>query len=235
MEKSDHKATKSQLAATTFFSVAILVGALMSVVELSKPAYAGQFVYRVPPYSDGWSNPSNTCVNTLYANYCAAANTGGLARAYVLNANTFYVYARAEHNVNPPQSNPHVTVTTPNYVNVEYDSLMHGKFKISNQLHATNARMQLGGWATIFRAADQTWIKDRSFYIEYNTDVQGNGVYTIPSTNVYTLLSKTQGQYGIGSYFWGIAIGDHTVGGLVDAYTTSSGYAMYSDQLSMQW
>lgn len=95
----------------------------------------------------------------------------------------------------------------------------------------------------MLRTADNTWVKDYYFYVYKKKECPGScgaTTYTIPSTNVIFVKGYNAGRYSIASLFdsyaWGM-IGDEqtAIYGLVDAYTTSQGRAMYSDQLAIQW
>lgn len=212
LEESPPKAKIRDKTAMALFSSAVLVSAVLSMAALSSQAYAAQNAYRYPPYSPGYSNPNNTCVDTLYADYCASRNDStGLARVFSDSANNSWVIATVEHNVNPPQSNPSITVTTPNFVEVKFKNTAHGKFYLSSNGGA-QAILKVGLWTTVFRQADQTWIKDQFYAQEYSAASLPNGEYTIPWTVYQKTLWKNNnpGKYGVGTHFSAWTYGSHT-------------------------
>jgi hypothetical protein len=143
---------------------------------------------------------------------------------------------KGEHNLNQPVSNPSLTISQ--YRNMYYFSLLNGKFKIDASDPAGTGEMRYGGWTTKFRDADSTWVKGYYFYAYKNKGAgSGTTTYTLPNTNVYFIKGEQAGKYGIGSLFHATAGGYFETGsaGIVDAFTTSSGYGMTSKQLAVQW
>lgn len=222
------------------FCGAVLIAAVISIAALSSPAYAASNAYRYPPYSPGYSSPNNTCIggSAGFAQYCAAhSNTDGVGRVYVKSALNGWVIAKVEHNLNPPQSNPSITVTTPNYVNIIYTNAAKGKFYLDDDSGSADARLRVGGWTTVLRQADQTWIKDKNFYKEYNGYDLATGEYTIPYTNFKTDLNKNNnpGKYGVGTFIQAMVYGDEeSARGTIDAWTTTKSYKVDSEVLSVE-
>jgi len=226
-----------RVAIWAIFCGAILVGAAISIAALSTPAYAAQNAYRYPPYSPGKSVPNNTCEDMLYWDRCAAhSNSNGQARVYVFSVYNGWIISQVEHNLNPPQSNPSITVTTPNFVDVKYTNSARGKFYVADSNNNAFAILRVGGWTTVLRQADQTWIKDKVFYTEYSGLNLADGEYVIPYTNFKTTLSKNNnpGKYGVGTYFEARVYGDYgsVSTGKIDAWNYPR--ELYSDRLAVE-
>lgn len=242
MEEIQHKEDISRAAFWAILCAAILVGAAISIAALSTPADAARNAYRYPPYAIGKSTPNQTCSNGIYHQICAVrSDNTGQARLYSKSAANSWRVATIEHNNNPPQSNPSITVTTPNYVDVKYTNSARGKFYVSDTNNYANAILRVGGWTTLLRQADQVWIKDGSaFYVEYNGLNLADGEYVIPYTNFKVTKAKNNnpGQYGVGTYFevrtYGSAPPNIISIGIMDAYTSSKSYTLYSDRLAVE-
>lgn len=204
---------------------------------LSAPADAAKNAYRYPPYALGKSYPNQTCTSGSYHQLCAVrSDNTGQARLYSKSAASSWVIGTVEHNI--LVSNPSITVTTPNYVNVKYTNSAHGKFYIASWGGGL-AILKVGLWTTLLRQADQVWIKDTFYAKEYSAANFANGEYIIPNSAFSKTLSKSNnpGKYGIQSYFevrtYGASVPNAAIGTL-DAYTSSKSYTLYADRLAVE-
>lgn len=240
---------KPQTKVLVLGGLAIFFGLLLFLATTSaglQSAYAASFKYRVPPYSNPWSNLNNSCSGSPNAGdyRCAYSNTSGEARL-LTRSYAYPMEAQARHNGDPPVANPDMYITQ--YRNLYFYSLLHGKFLLQTHTEPcclpASAEMRYGGWTALKRPADGVWLKDYYFYVYKKKDCPGScgsTTYTIPSTNVVFVKGYNAGHYSIASLFdafsWTIADPPNNFPfGKVDAYTTSQGRAMYSDQLAIQW
>lgn len=213
---------------------AVLVGTLV-LSGIQSPANGADFKWREPPYSNLWSNPWQGCVEIgLNTKYCARANSAdGTARLFIRSPNNLALdFVQARHNVDPPVWQPFININQ--YRNLYFNSLMDGKFAIDRQGfgYQTTAEMRYGGWTTIYRTADATWVKDYYFYVAEDAE----GEHNIDNTNVIFIKGKFAGKYGMGSLFDGVAGGDGTgLVGIVKAWDTSLGYGFRSWMLAIEW
>jgi hypothetical protein len=241
MEETKREEKLSRLAFWSILCGSILVGAAISMAALSVPADAAQNAYRYPPYAPGYSFPNQTCNSGLYHQVCAVrSDSTGQARLYSKSASNNWVGAKIEHNLNPPQSNPSITITTPNYVAVKFTNSASGKFYLNDGGGNALALLKVGGWTTVLRQADQTWIKDTNFFVEYNGLSLADGEYVIPYTNFNKSLNKNNnpGKYGVGTYFeartYGSTAPNVVAIGTLDAYTDSKAYKVTSARLAVE-